>query len=109
MDAFSIGLSMLFDKMEMVSHLFADISKSYECIMIALFDSRGITVGEYYKTHLQLQEKLKIYDIYVDVQKRIISENRQLFEFADQFDTGKRFSGIVEVLKFGNLELSYYP
>ncbi len=104
MDAFSIGLSMLFDKMEMVSNLFAEISRNYNSIMIALFDSRGITIGEYYRPHLQLKTKLKIYDMYIEVQRRIVAESRTLFEFSDKFDDGTRFSGLVEVLKFGNLD-----
>jgi len=104
MDAFSIGLSMLFDKMEMVSNLFSEISKNYNSIMIALFDARGITIGEYYRPHLQLKEKLKIYDIYIEVQKRIVAENRNLFEFSDKFEDGRRFSGVVEVLNFSNLD-----
>ena len=104
MDAFSIGLSMLFDKMEMVSHLFAELSKSYNCVMISLFDARGITIGEYYRPHLQLKTKLKIYDIYIEVQKRIISENRTLYEFSDKFEDGSRFSGIVEVLGFSGID-----
>ncbi len=104
MDAFSSGLSLLFDKIEMISHLFAEISKNYNSILIALFDSRGITIGEYYRPHLHLQEKLKIYDMYITVQKRIIAENRDLFEFSEKFESGQRFSGVVEVMNFGGLE-----
>jgi len=104
MDAFSIGLSLLFDQIEMVSHLFAELSKSYNCVMISLFDSRGITIGEFYRPHLQLKTKLKIYDIYIEVQKRIITENRTLYEFSDKFEDGARFSGIVEVLTFSNID-----
>lgn len=104
MDAFSSGLSLLFEKIEMVSHLFAEISKNYNALLLALFDSRGITIGEYYKPHLHLQEKLKIYDIYIDVQKRIVAENRDRHEFSDKFESGERFSGVVEVLNFGGLD-----
>ncbi|MFX1394194.1 MAG: ADP-ribosylation factor-like protein [Promethearchaeota archaeon] len=104
MDAFSSGLSLLFDNIEIVSHLFAEISKNYSALLVALFDARGITVGEYYKPHLHLQEKLKIYDIYITVQKRIIAENRDRYEFSDLFETGERFSGVVEVLNFGGLD-----
>jgi GTPase SAR1 family protein len=104
MDAFSSGLSMLFEKMEMVSNLFSEISKNYNAILISLFDTKGITLGEYYRPHLQLTQKLKIYEIYLDLQKRIINENRILFEFSDTFENGERFSGIIEVLKFGNLD-----
>jgi len=104
MDAFSSGLSMLFEKMEMVSHLFSEISKSYNSILIALFDSKGITLGEFYRPHLQLKEKLKVYDIYLELQKRVVSENRNLLEFSDKFESGERFSGVIEVLKFGNLD-----
>ena len=104
MDAFSSGLSMLFEKIEMVSNLFAEISKNYSTILISLFDSKGITLGEYFRPHLQLTQKIKIYEIYLDLQKRIISENRTLYEFSDKFENGERFSGIVEVLKFGNLD-----
>ena len=104
MDCFSSGLSLLFDRMEMVSNLFAEISKNYNTILITLFDSRGITIGEYYRPHLQLNEKMKIYDIYLEIQKRIVAENRILFEFSDKFDNGSRFSGLIEVLKFGNLD-----
>ncbi|MBY8991695.1 MAG: 50S ribosome-binding GTPase [Candidatus Lokiarchaeota archaeon] len=104
MDAFSSGLSMLFEKIEMVSNLFAEISKNYNTILISLFDAKGITLGEYFRPHLQLLQKIKIYEIYLDLQKRIVSENRTLYEFSDKFENGERFSGIVEVLKFGNLE-----
>ena len=69
-----------------------------------MFDSRGITIGEYYRPQLHLLEKLKIYDIYIAVQKRIIAENRLLYEFSDKFENGERFSGVVEVLNFGGLD-----
>jgi len=104
MDAFSSGLSLLFEKMEMVSRLFSRISKNYNSIMIALFDAKGITIGEYYCPHLHLLEKIRIYDKYLEVQKKIIAENRTLLEFSDKFDDGNRYSGVVEILKFGNLD-----
>ncbi len=104
MDAFSSGLSLLFEKMEMVSRLFSRISKNYNSIMIALFDAKGITIGEYYRPHLHLTEKIRIYDKYLEVQKKIIAENRTLLEFSDKFEDGSRYSGLVEILKFGNLD-----
>ncbi|MFW9989827.1 MAG: ADP-ribosylation factor-like protein [Candidatus Odinarchaeota archaeon] len=104
MDAFSSGLSMLFEKMEMVSQLFSELSKNYNSILIALFDAKGITLGEYYRPHLHLSEKLKIYEMYIELHKRIVNENRTLLEFSDKFENGERFSGIIEVLNFGNLE-----
>ena len=104
MDAFSSGLSLLFEKMEMVSRLFSRISKNYNSIMIALFDAKGITIGEYYRPHLHLLEKIRIYDKYLEVQKKIIAENRTLLEFSDKFENGNRYSGVVEILKFGNLD-----
>jgi small GTP-binding protein len=104
MDAFSSGLSLLFEKMHMVSQLFAEMSKNYNSIMIALFDSKGITIGEYYRPHLHLMEKMRIYNKYIDAQKKIIAENRTLLEFSDKFENGDRYSGLVEVLTFGNLD-----
>lgn len=104
MDAFSSGLSLLFDKIEMVSSLFANISKNYNTLLIALFDVKGITIGEHYHPHLHLTEKMRIYNKYLEVQKRIIAENRSMLEFSDKFDNSDRYSGVVEVLKFGNLD-----
>ena len=104
MDAFSSGLSLLFEKMEMVSRLFSRISKNYNSILIALFDAKGITIGEYYKPHLHLVEKIRIYDKYLEAQKKIIAENRTRLEFSDKFEDGSRYSGLVETLKFGNLD-----
>lgn len=103
MTAFSSGLSMIFEKMEIVSNLFSEISRNYNSILIALFDAKGITIGEYYKPHLQLKEKIKIYEIYIKLQKQIVAENRTLLEFSDKFDSGIKFSGVIEVLNFGNL------
>ncbi len=94
----------IFEKLEMVSQLFSELSKNYNAILIALFDFKGITLGEYYRPHLQLMEKLKIYEIYLELQKRIISESRTLLEFSDKFESGERFSGLIEVLNFGNLD-----
>ncbi len=104
MDAFSSGLSMIFEKVEMVSQLFSEISKNYNSILIALFDFKGITIGEYYRPHLHLKEKLKIYEKYIELQKRVVVENRNLLEFSDKFDSGERFSGIIEVLSFGKMD-----
>ena len=104
MDTFSSGLSLLFDKIEIVSQLLAEISKSYDTLLIALFDSKGITIGEYYRPHMHLNEKMRVYDKYLDVQKRIMAENKRLYEFSDKFDNGERYSGLIEVLKYGELE-----
>ena len=104
MDSFSSGLSLIFNRLEMVSNLFAEISKNYNTILITLFDSKGITVGEYFRPHLQLNEKLKIYDLYIKLQKRILAENRNIYEFSDKFDNGKRFSGLIEVLDFDGID-----
>ncbi|MBD3197944.1 MAG: hypothetical protein GF317_23035 [Candidatus Lokiarchaeota archaeon] len=104
MDAFSSGLTLLFNKMEMVSQFFQEVSENYNAILIALFDAKGITIGEYYKPHLQLKEKLKIYDLYIELQRRISNEDRSLYEFSDKFDDGRRFSGIIEVLTFGQID-----
>ncbi|MFX1591026.1 MAG: hypothetical protein ACFFC1_23055, partial [Promethearchaeota archaeon] len=95
---------LLFDKIEMVSNLFAEISKNYNAIMIALFDAKGITIGEYYRPHIHLIEKIRIYDKYLEAQRKIINENRTLLEFSDRFENGDRYSGIIEVLKFGTLD-----
>jgi GTPase SAR1 family protein len=104
MDAFSSGLSMLFEKMELVSNLFAEINKNYDTILISLFDAKGITLGEFYRPHLQLSHKLKIFELYLKLQKRIISENKKIYEFSDIFENGQRFSGLIEVLEFGKLD-----
>lgn len=104
MDAFSSGLSLLFDKIEMISQLFTEISKNYAALLIALFDAKGITIGEFYRPHLHLREKIRIYDKYLEVQKKIMTENRTLLEFSDKFDNGDRYSGVVEVLNFSNLD-----
>ena len=104
MDAFSSGLSMLFEKMELVSNLFSEFNKNYDTILISLFDSKGITLGEFYRPHLQLSQKVKIYELYLEIQKRIITENKKLYEFSDKFENGERFSGVIEVLKFGKLD-----
>ncbi|MHA1296384.1 MAG: ADP-ribosylation factor-like protein [Promethearchaeota archaeon] len=104
MDAFSSGLYLLFDKMELVSNLFAEISRNYNALLIALYDVKGITIGEYYKPHLQLKEKIRIYEKYLEVQKKIIKEDKSLHEFSDKFEDGKRYSGVVEVLTLNNLD-----
>lgn len=103
MDAFSSGLALLFDKIELISQLFHEISKEYDILLISLYDAKGITIGEYYKPDLQIDEKMKIYEVYLNVQKRILLENRSLYEFSDKFANGRRFSGVIEVLTFGSL------
>ena len=71
---------------------------------MALFDSKGITIGEYYKPHLHLVEKIRIYDKYLEAQKIIVKENKKRLEFSDKFEDGSRYSGLVESVKFGNLD-----
>jgi GTPase SAR1 family protein len=104
MDAFSSGLYLLFDKLELVSQLLSEISKNYNALLTSLFDIKGITIGEYYRSHLQLREKIQIYNKYLEVQKRILEENRTSYEFSDIFESGERYSGVVEVLHIGNFE-----
>jgi hypothetical protein len=43
---------------------------------------------------------MKIFDVYLDVQKRIMNQNKKVYEFADKFENGNRFSGVVEVLNY---------
>ncbi|MFO8018917.1 MAG: ADP-ribosylation factor-like protein [Promethearchaeia archaeon] len=104
MDCFSTSLSLLFDNLEMVSNLLMEIGKNYDTLLIALFDSKGITIGEYYQPHLQIKEKVKIFDVYLEVQKRIMEQNKKIYEFADQFENGERFSGVVEVLTYDGFD-----
>lgn len=103
MDAFSSALSLLFENIELVSHLLQELSKNYNSLFVGLFDSRGITVGEYFKPHLHINEKMKILEVYMKAQQRIIQENKKLYEFSDKFAGGRRFSGVLETLTFGNL------
>ena len=53
---------------------------------------------------MHLVEKIRIYDKYLEAQKKIIAENRTRLEFSDKFEDGSRYSGLVETLKFGNLD-----
>lgn len=106
MDAFSSGLALLFDKMEMVSQLFEEMSKRYDALLIALFDSNGFTIGEYTKPKIRLDAKMSIYRSYIEVQKRITTDTTFPHEFSDRFRNGKRYSGVIEELKFG--ELKFY-
>lgn len=106
MDAFSSGLALLFDKVEMVSQLFEEMSKNYDTLLIALFDSNGFTIGEYSKPKIRLDAKMSIYRSYIEVQKRITTESKFPYEFSDMFQNGQRYSGVIEELRFG--ELKFY-
>ncbi len=103
LNAFSNGLNLLFNEIELVSQLFEEMSKNYEALLIALFNSKGLTVGEYVKPKLRIEEKMSIYRSYIEVQKRITSESRFPYEFSDVFSNGRRFSGVIQELSFGAL------
>lgn len=103
LDAFSTGLSLLFEKIEMLFSYFEDISKKFNIIFISLMDSAGITVGEYY-TSLRLIDKLKIYNLYLELLKKIKDQNKEKFEFSDKLSSGNRFSGVIEVLNLSGIE-----
>ncbi len=103
MDAFSTGLSFLFENIEMLYSYFEDISKRYNILFISLIDSTGITVGEYYSA-LRLIDKLKIYNLYLEVLKKVKMENKEKYEFSDILSNGKRFSGVIEVLNLSNFD-----
>lgn len=103
MDAFSTGLSFLFENIEMLYNYFEDLAKTFNIIFISLFDSAGVTIGEYY-TALRLIDKLKIYNLYLEVLKRVQIEEKESYEFSDKFTSGKRFSGVIEVLNLSGFE-----
>jgi GTPase SAR1 family protein len=103
MDAFSTGLSFLYENIEMLYNYFEDVSKNLNLVFISLLDSAGITIGEYY-TALRLIDKLKIYNLYLEVLKKVKSENKELYEFSDKFTNGKRFSGVIEVLSLSGFD-----
>ncbi len=103
LDAFSTGLSLLFENIEMLFSYFEDISKKFNIVFISLMDSAGITMGEYY-TSLKLIDKLKIYNLYLELLKKIKDQNKEKFEFSDKLSSGKRFSGVIEVLNLSSIE-----
>jgi hypothetical protein len=34
----------------------------------------------------------------------VVAKDKKYYEFSDKFENGKRFSGLIEVLNFGNLD-----
>jgi len=104
LDCYSSGLSLLFDKTDLICLLFDKVSKQYNAMMMALFDLNGITIGEYYKPLIPVSKKLKTYEYYIRAQKNIKQNNKKSFIFSDKFENNQPFSGILEIIRIGGLD-----
>ncbi len=102
-ECYSSALSLLFDKTKLIPCIFSEISKNQDILIMALFDSSGIIIGEYYLPSVHLSDKNKIYEFYLKVERRIKNEDRAKFRFSDAFKNGTPFSGVIEIIRIGQL------
>lgn len=100
-DAFSFGMSQIFERKDLIDNFMESTGQDFDTIALLLFDENGVAMSEYYKEHLNDAEREKIYNIFLNVQKRISDSSNNLYEFSDWINFKTRISGVIQSFNVG--------
>lgn len=96
MQAFSFGMSQLFEVSEVLKKLIADIGKKFETIGLLLFNDDGIPIAQYYLDDLDEIKRELIKALFVNTQELLVEKSSDLYEFSDWLSVDERVSGVIE-------------
>lgn len=100
-DAFSFGMSQIFERRELIDEFMVSTGHDFETIALLLFDENGVAMSEYYKDHLNDAERKKIHDIFLNAQRRIGESSQTVYEFSDWINLKTRISGVIQSFNVG--------
>jgi len=101
--AFSFGMQQIFSKREILDDYLASIGKEFQTISMMIFDENGISLSEYFRSHLTDEERKKCRELFLNAQKRIADEVPNAYEFSDWISYSKRVSGVIQAFEVGYL------
>ncbi|MBD3350116.1 MAG: hypothetical protein GF364_01360 [Candidatus Lokiarchaeota archaeon] len=103
-DAFSFGMAQIFERRDLIEKFIETTAGEFETtIAMLLFDENGVAISEFYKPHLSNPERNKIYEIFLNVEKRIKDSTSNVYEFSDWINYDTRISGVIQSFKVGYL------
>lgn len=95
-DAFSFGMSQLIGRKQLIDDFFESVGQKFNTVALLLFDENGVSLSEYYKSHLISEEREKIKILFTNAQKRILEKKiSNIYEFSDWISYKTRVSGLI--------------
>ena len=99
--AYSFGINLIFPKKEILDNYLESVGKDFETISMMLFDFNGISLSEYFKPHLTIDERKKCRELFLNAQKRIKDAVPNAYEFSDWISFEKRVAGVIQAFTIG--------
>ncbi len=96
MQAFSQPLAQLFPRLEMIQTIFHDFTKAHPCLAMFLMDQNGITLADYYISHLTPNRREAIRNLRIRALKRIVDKGVGSLNFEDDSYPGKPVYGGIQ-------------
>lgn len=103
-DSFSFGMAQLFNKRELIDKYLDSIGTNFDTIALLLFDENGIALSEYYKSHLTSNEREKIHQLFINIERRIYDKTSNIYEFSDWINYNTRVSGVIQSFSVGYIK-----
>jgi small GTP-binding protein len=95
MQAFSQSLSQMFPRLEMIQDIFQDFTKTHPVLAMLLMDENGITIADYYQSHLLPKERDAIRLLRIQALKKIVEKGVGGLRFEDDAYPGKTIFGEI--------------
>ncbi len=106
MQAFSEPLAQMFPRLEMIQSIFQDFTKAHPCLAMLLMDKNGITLADYYISHLTPNRRDAIRNVRILALKKIIDKGVGGLNFVDDSYPGKPVYG--EIRNFPTEQPNFY-
>ncbi|MHA1732129.1 MAG: ADP-ribosylation factor-like protein [Promethearchaeota archaeon] len=103
---FSQSFTRLFRKTELVSAYFSEVASLIDPYTIMLFDESGLTVGEYYRPHLDSVMRNKILELYVESLELLEKEHDKKQKMFEEELHGKKVKGVIQKISLKNKEFT---
>ncbi len=104
--AFSRSFTRLFRKTELISAYFVEMAETIDAYAILLFDESGLTIGEFYRPHLDLPTRNRILELYVEsleVLEQKQDTNQKIFDEKIDFIP---VSGVIQKISLRNKDFT---
>lgn len=105
--AFSRSFTRLFKKTELISAYFEEIAASISAVTLLLYDQSGLTIGEYYRPHLDPWQRKRVLELYVDALELLESTAGKRQQAISEQLGDEPVSGVIQKLQLNNQDFTF--